>query len=307
MFSDLLGTIKQSFAVGIRGVLLKNKSGTSAGSEVLQVRNATDAAFAAVEVGDVTANAVGAASVSTTGGVTVGNALTVSAGGANVTGAGTFSGALQGTGVTATTGNITATAGNISATAGSVAAGTTVTAGTNLVATSSVVVGSGANQATLSAPASGGATTLTLPVGGGASGYVLSTNGAGVLSWVDPGSPTTNAARWTAASTTIAFNSGATVAGDAIPSGSVIDNVQVIIDTPFDATGAALSVGITGTPTKYMATTDSALNFAAATVFAVHPGLPAEGSATAVSIAFTAGTGGTAGSARVIVTYAAPL
>lgn len=263
MFSDLLGTIKQTFSVGLRGVTLKNKSGTTAGNEVLQVRNATDAGFSNVEV------------------------LGVSA-----------------TGLITTTGNIHAD-GTVTADVVTVDGVVSTINGNNIVSDGNVLIGAAANQVTLVAPASGGATTLTFPVGAGTNGYVLSTNGSGTLSWIDVGTPAAALARWTAATTTVNFDSGATIAGDSIPINSVIDKVQVIIDTAFD-TAATISVGITGNTTKYMATTDSALNFAATSVFEVHPGLPAEGSATAISIGYTAASA-TVGSARVIVTYAAPL
>lgn len=75
-----------------------------------------------------------------------------------------------GTGITATTGNIVASAGNISATVGSVSAGTTVTGGTGLVATTGNI---SASQGNLIAGSSGYAGTVSSFPGTAANGELI--------------------------------------------------------------------------------------------------------------------------------------
>lgn len=155
---------------------------------------------------------------------------------------------------------------------------------------------------TLQRPSAGmtAAVTLTLPVDDGTASQVLSTNGSGVLSWASAGDTalaekmdTTSLAFGTASPLTL-FTTGA---------GDIIERVQVIVDTAFDGT-PTMSVGVAGTTSKYMATTDVDLTATATTVFESHPGLAAAG-AEALIATYSAG-GATAGAARVIVFYGTP-
>lgn len=83
----------------------------------------------------------------------------------------------------------------------------------------------------------------------------------------------------------------------------ILSKVQVVIDTPFNGT-PSLSIGVTGTTSKYMGTTDVDLTAATGTVFEVHPGLPAAG-VEALIATYTAG-GASAGAARILVTRVSP-
>lgn len=163
--------------------------------------------------------------------------------------------------------------------------------------------GSGADwKYTLARPSSGmsAAVTLTFPVDDGTSGQVLSTDGSGNLSFIAAGN---TALCLKMDTTTLAFNSSSPVAMFSTGAGDIIDHVDVVIDTSFDST-PTMSVGIVGTTSKYMGTTDVDLTAVAGTVFTVHPGLDAQG-AEALIITYSPASA-SAGSARVIVFYGVP-
>lgn len=103
--------------------------------------------------------------------------------------------------------------------------------------------------------------------------------------------------------TTIAFGDSSPVAMFTKPANAIIEKVQVVIDTPFNGT-PNLSVGVSGTPSKYVASTQVDLSAAAGTVFEMTPGQVAGGSEAL--IATLAAGGATAGSVRVLVSYVIP-
>lgn len=163
--------------------------------------------------------------------------------------------------------------------------------------------GSGADwKYTIQRPATGmtAAVALTLPVDDGTAGQVLSTDGSGVLSFVSAGS---TALADKLDTTSLAFGSASPVSMFTTGAADIVDYIDVVIDTAFDGTPTA-SVGITGTTSKYLSTTDIDLTAAAGTVFTVHPGLGAQG-AEALITTYSAG-GATVGAARIIVHYATP-
>lgn len=179
----------------------------------------------------------------------------------------------------------------------------------DVVVVNSDAAGAGADWTyTLRRPATGmtAAVALTLPPTDGSPDQVLKTDGDGALSWADAAS---TAACLKIDSTALAFNSGLTVAMFSLPVGTVIEKIAVIIDTAFDGTGPtpSMSVGTSGSASKYLGSGDADLTAAAKTVFVNHPGEPAvSGSPEDLEIAFTAGGGATAGAARVQVHYATP-
>lgn len=173
----------------------------------------------------------------------------------------------------------------------------------DVVDINSDAAGAGADwKYTLQRPASGmsAAVTLTLPVDDGTASQVLSTDGSGVLSWVSAGSTGLADKMDT---TSLAFGASSPVAMFTTGAADIIDRVEVIIDTAFDGT-PTMSVGVAGTTSKYMGTTDVDLTAVATTVFEVHPGLPAAG-AEALILTYSAG-GASTGAARVIVHYGSP-
>lgn len=163
--------------------------------------------------------------------------------------------------------------------------------------------GSGADwKYTLQRPSSGmtAAVVLTMPVDDGTPNQVLATDGSGVLSWVSAAS--TSAAD-KCDTTALAFNSSGTVAMFSTGASDIIDKIQVIVDTAFDGTSPSMSVGISGTVSKYMASTQ--VDLTTVGVYEVNPGKSAQG-AEALITTFTAGGGATVGAARVLVYYNTP-
>lgn len=163
--------------------------------------------------------------------------------------------------------------------------------------------GAGADwKFTLQRPASGmtAAVVLTLPVDDGTAGQVLSTDGSGALSWASAGSTSLADKLDT---TSLAFGTASPVAMFTTGAADIVDYIDIVIDTAFNGT-PSLSIGISGTTSKYSSTTDVDLTAAAGTVFTVHPGLGAQG-AEALIATYVAG-GATAGAARIIVHYATP-
>ena len=165
--------------------------------------------------------------------------------------------------------------------------------------------GSGADwKYTIQRPASGmgAAVTVTLPVDDGTSGQVLQTDGNGVLSWVSAG---TTADLTHVNSTTLAFDSASPLALFTLPANAVVERIKVIIDTAFNGTAPTLSIGIAGTVSKYMATTQIDLKGTAKDVYETHPGEVASGGTEAL-IATYAADSSSAGSARIEVYYSTP-
>ena len=105
-------------------------------------------------------------------------------------------------------------------------------------------------------------------------------------------------------STTLDFGDTSPKAMFTKPANALVERVQVIIDTPFNGT-PSLSVGISGTTSKYLSSTMVDLTAAAGTVFEVTPGLAATVGTEALIATYSAG-GASAGSARILVTYAQP-
>jgi hypothetical protein len=164
--------------------------------------------------------------------------------------------------------------------------------------------GSGADWLyTLQRPATGmtAAQTITLPPNAGTNGFALTTDGAGNTSWSSVASGTDQAKVDT---TALAFGSGATVAMYTHPANAVMVGIQVVIDTPFNGT-PTLSIGIAGTTSKYMASTQVDLTAAAGTVFDLEPGVVASGSAESIIATYSAG-GASAGAARILANYVIP-
>ena len=104
--------------------------------------------------------------------------------------------------------------------------------------------------------------------------------------------------------TTLAFGDSSPKAMFTLPANAVVREVRFIIDTAFNGT-PQVSVGITGTTSKYVATSLVDLTQPAETVIVVTPGKAAVGSTEAIIATYSAG-GASAGSARIEVAYAIP-
>lgn len=104
--------------------------------------------------------------------------------------------------------------------------------------------------------------------------------------------------------TSLAFGSSSPLSMFTLPANAIVLSVQVVIDTAFNGT-PSLSVGISGTTSKFMGSTDVDLTAAAGTVFEVEPGLTADASTEALIATYAAGSA-SAGAARILVAYAIP-
>lgn len=104
--------------------------------------------------------------------------------------------------------------------------------------------------------------------------------------------------------TTLAFGASSPLAMFTNPGTDVILLIEVIVDTAFNGT-PSLSIGITGTTSKYMPSTAIDLTMAATTIFEWKPGLPAAGSPENLIATYSAG-GASAGSARILVHHVLP-
>ena len=223
IFSDLVGTTKSYFKLGISGVRLKNVTGN------LAVRNSADGADA-----EVTASKV------------------------NISG--------------------------------------------EQVVLNSDAASSGADWKLILARAASGMTadvTLTFPVDDGTPGQVLVTDGSGNLSF---GAASNTALCDKVDTTSLAFGSASPLALFSTGAADVVNQVQIIVDTPFNGTAPAVSIGVSGTASKYMAATEVDLKTAG--VYSVHPGLVAGG--IEALIATYSADSSSAGAARILVFYATP-
>lgn len=154
-------------------------------------------------------------------------------------------------------------------------------------------------------PAQTAALEIQAPPAKGTDGYVLRQK-AGTASGVlelelaapSAGSPTID-------TTTLAFGSVSPVTMFTLPAGSIIDTVKVIIDTAFNGT-PSLSIGISGTTSKYLSSTQVDLTESAGTSFEVNPNVAAPGSNESIIATYSAG-GASAGSARLLVSYVSPV
>lgn len=162
--------------------------------------------------------------------------------------------------------------------------------------------GSGADwKITLARPTSGmtADVTLTLPVDDGTASQVLGTDGSGNLSWVTAGDTSLCVKE---NSTTLAFGSSTPLSLFSTGASDVIKDISVVVDTAFNGTAPTVTVGIAGTTSKYSATTD--VNLKVTGEYSIHPALDAQGAEAL--IATYAADSSSAGSARIIVSYATP-
>lgn len=189
---------------------------------------------------------------------------------------------------------------------GLVALNIKLSASSNQIVLNSAATETGASWKTTISTAPTGQTadwTLTLPSSPGTTGQVLQTDGTGVTSWVAAGS---TAPLDTKVVHTVTFSDTSPYTYLTLPINAVISQIAVIVDTAFNGTGPSISVGITGSTSKFMIAGASDLTtvgrYSTSAVEAVAP----SGSTQVVLLTFNVGTGATAGSARVLTTYSVP-
>lgn len=157
---------------------------------------------------------------------------------------------------------------------------------------------------TITRPSSGmsAAYTLILPVDDGTPSQVLQTDGGGVLSWVTAGGSTAD--RIGVDSTSFTSGSTATVNMFTLPANAIVIALTIIIDTPFDGS-PSVSIGITGSVSKYFPATQVDLLQSAKTAFENSPNELPVGTTEDLILTYTAG-GATVGAARAVVMYVVP-
>lgn len=181
-----------------------------------------------------------------------------------------------------------------------------VTASKVNVSGADVVLDSDGNALTVSRnSAQSGALQVIFPSAKATDGQVLAQKagtGVGIIEFEFVSAGSTSSAD-KLDTTSLAYNTSSPVSMFTTGAADIIDMVEVVVDTAFNGT-PSMSVGVSGTTSKYLGTTDVDLTAAATTVFRVHPGLTAQG-AESLIITYSAGSA-SAGAARVIVHYATP-
>jgi hypothetical protein len=170
------------------------------------------------------------------------------------------------------------------------------------IAINSDSVGSGADwKYTLTRPASGmtADVALTLPIDDGTPNQVLSTDGNGVMSWA---SSSSTASSDKIDTTNLNFGDTPPLAMFSTGAADVITKVQIIVDTAFNGTAPVVSIGVSGTTSKYVAT--SQVDLKTAGIYEVTPGVAAAG--IEALIATYVADGSTVGASRILTYYATP-
>lgn len=104
--------------------------------------------------------------------------------------------------------------------------------------------------------------------------------------------------------TDLAFGSSSPLALLTKPANAVLLATKVIIDTPFNGT-PTVSIGVTGTASKYAAASHIDLTAPAGTVFDLDAGAPSVGSTEDIIATYSAGSA-SAGAARIQLIYGIP-
>lgn len=142
--------------------------------------------------------------------------------------------------------------------------------------------------------------TLTLPTTAGSANQVLQTDGSGNTVWATAAS---TAACTTRDTTSLAFGSSSPISMFTLPANAVIEKVTVIVDTAFNGTAPTMSVGISGTTSKYVGSSDVDLKTAGC--YVVHNTQDANVSTEALIITY-APDSSSAGAGRILVDYSVP-
>lgn len=104
--------------------------------------------------------------------------------------------------------------------------------------------------------------------------------------------------------TTLAFGTSSPETMFTLPANAVVDRILVVVDTAFNGTTPTVSVGITGTTSKFMPATASDLTVAGIYEYDASD-IATSGSTQAIIATYSAGSS-SAGSARIIVSYSVP-
>ena len=149
------------------------------------------------------------------------------------------------------------------------------------------------------------ALTLQMPPSKGTDGFVLrqkASTASGVLELELAAAGSTSQCM-AVDTTSLAFGTTSPLALFSTPASAVIHKVEVVIDTAFNGT-PTLTIGITGTTSKYMASAQNLLTRPAGDAYEVNPKLPATAGESLIAT-YSAG-GATIGAGRILVYYSVP-
>ena len=159
-----------------------------------------------------------------------------------------------------------------------------------------------ANTYTLRRPAGQASPlTVTFPATAGTAGQAVITDGNGNWSYAAAGN---TADREGVDVTTLAFGDTSPKAMFTLPANAVVNSVRITIDTAFNG-NPSLSIGTSGSASKYVASTQVDLKQPATTIFELYPGQIPVGTPEVIQASYVAG-GATAGAARIEVFYCNP-
>lgn len=184
-------------------------------------------------------------------------------------------------------------------------------AGINITGNDLVLNSDGASGAdrtmTLRRPSTGmsGNLVIVLPPGDPAPGQAMTvTSFVGGIITLDWSTVAGGVDKVITDTTSLAFGTSSPLSMFTLPANAVVKNVKIVVDTAFNGT-PSVSVGVTGTTSKYMGATQVDLTAAAGTVFEVDPGLASVGTTESLIATYSAG-GASAGAARILVDYVIP-
>lgn len=161
--------------------------------------------------------------------------------------------------------------------------------------------GSAAGLITITAASTSGTVNYILPDADGSSGQVLATDASGNLSWASVATGTTQVKSETES---VAYNASSPVTIFTPPASAQTQKVIVNVDTSWDGTTPSMSVGVSGSTSRYMGTTD--IDLATTATYEVLPMYQEIVTTAPIIVTFTPGGGGSKGVARVTVLYANP-
>lgn len=178
--------------------------------------------------------------------------------------------------------------------------------GDTLILNSDATSGGADWAMTLARPASGmtAAVTYTLPAAP-TNGYILSTDGSGVLTWVAPSTPAAANVVLSDSTTITNLDGTGPISLFTLPANAVVHKVQVIVDTTYDVPGG-VSVGTSASPSKYMSNTQSDVQGDAGDVYESTPGQAPVGTTESLEANLNLASFPSAGGIRVLVFYSLP-
>ena len=154
---------------------------------------------------------------------------------------------------------------------------------------------------TITAPAAAGTQIYEFPADDGSTGQALTTDGNGILTWETIAIATTQVK---SESELISHGDTSPTVMFTPPANAHIKKVIVDVEEAFNGTTPSMSVGVAGTTSRYMTTTE--IDLTLVTVFEVTPMYEEDGTPEEIIVSFVPGAGHTTGIARVTVEYANP-